>query len=498
MRVYRSCIRILFFTALAALVAVPAFSFEFAVDTSQNFTADEQYQRINTALTHDFYDFRFITDLSYYTDDKYSPMLSGRFSGGYFFMEQGGLTWEKGDFDASIGRLDPVQMVDSPYSLFVNSTGRSTITANYAMKKEHFFFRSQWLRLNHNSTIDTDTADLDNGPATVQDGGPGFDEGFPDRGVNMRFYGLQFGDLRFGYQEAAVYTERSFDLEYLVNPLPAFFIQYVNISDGKPWQHGQDENTLIGFYFDYTRPDYYIYSQLLIDDINLNFLFPDSYVNPSKVAWSLGGSYELRQGTVGFYHAGATKYTFQPNKEPYGYTYYPDTVFLLDNDDEQSIAIEENYIGYKYGENNLAFLLFFKPEYRPSKIELAGSMEFVLSGAKSPVNPWHQYTDYKQGGEYSKMFTESRIEKRLSLTLDAQRPISKSFSAYGSLELGYVWNSLDLVPGLVKYESEYTSSDDYEPGDEYDIQYLQFWKPSSDSDPIINFTIGVRYAYNPF
>lgn len=486
---------------------------EFTITGEQSVNTNEQSQKVSTALTHSFDDLLFLADLSYNTDDKYSPPLSGRFYSGYFYLEEGGLIWSRDTFEMSLGRLSPVQMIETPYSLFINSTQHSSITGNIYFDSEHFFYRSQWLQLNNNSTAEgvpsntypntypNSPPENPENPENIDDNF-GFTGGYPDRGANIRYYGIRLGDVRFGLQDAAIYFGRSFDLEYLVNPIPSIFLQYANFSDGTPWKSNEDENALIGFFFDYSRPDYYLYSQLLIDDINLNFLFNDSYDNPSKLAWTLGGTRHTTFGKIGFYHAGATKYVYQPttSDEPYGYTYYPDTIFLLDNNDEAAIPLEDNYIGYKYGENNLAFLLTYFPEI--AFADLAGSLEFVISGSKSPVNPWGQYTEYEQGGKYTKMFTDSPLEKRLSFSIDARKMISNSFSVYGNIELGYVWNVLKLTPGpglTGDYREEYESSEDWgEYEADFDLEYLKYYEPSGTSEPIANITIGAQYSYAPF
>ncbi|MCF7914815.1 MAG: hypothetical protein K9L66_06605 [Spirochaetaceae bacterium] len=452
----------------------------------------EQSQKLRTALTHNFDDLFFVADLSYNTDNKYSPPLSGRYYSGYFYLEQGGLIWNRDSFELSIGRLNPIPMIDSPYSLFINSNDHSTITGNFYLESEHFFFRSQWLQLNQNSAAEE--------LPSYNEGGDnyGFSSGYPDRGASIRYYGIQIGDVRFGLQDAAIFTGRSFDVEYLVNPLPSIFLQYVNNSDGTPWKHNEDENAIIGFFFDYTRPEYYVYSQVLLDDINVHMFFDKSKDNPNKLAWTFGGTKETAFGEIGFHHAGATKYVYQPtsNDAPYGYTYYPDTLFLLDNNDEAAIPIEDNYIGYKYGENNLAFLLSYVPEL--SHFDAAGSLEFVVSGSKSPVNPWGPYTEYEQGGKFTKMFTDSPLMKRLNINIDAKKQISNNFSVYGHIELGYEWNHLKLTTGLSgSYKTEYEDANEGS-DEEYDLEYLKYYEPSNESEPIAKITLGVQYSYDPF
>ena len=65
----------------------------------------------------------------------------------------------------------------------------------------------------------------------------------------------------------------------------------------------------------------------------MNAIFqPDSSQNPSKIAWSFGGTYNFSFGKMGFFHAGATKYTFQSSGNTegdynYGYNFYQSTTY---------------------------------------------------------------------------------------------------------------------------------------------------------------------------
>jgi len=488
MNLHRFFLNIYIFFIIVAIPVTNIFSFELFIDAEQNISTEEQSQQFNTALTHNFNNTLFIADLSYYTDSKYSPAMGGDFYSGYFFMEQGGFIWEGDNLGLSIGRLNPVPLIESPYSLFISSNENAAVTGNFYIESDHFFFQSQWLQLNQDSMIATDE----------------FKDGFPDRGANIRYYGLQFGDLRLGLNDSSVYFGRSFDLEYFINPIPSILMQYINNSEGNPWQHNDNENALIGFFIDYTQPEYYTYAQLILDDLNIHMLFDDSYTNPTKLGWSLGGTYDFPFGTIGFYQAGATKYLFEPtrNSDPYGFTYYPDTIYTLIDGTQMAITPEDNYIGYKYGENNLAFQITYIPNSKIFKLKdfnFQGELEFVLSGSKSPVNPWHQYTEYQQGGLYTKMFDEPILEKKLSLTVYVQKKLSDSFLLYSNIELGYIWNRLELTSVASEFITYYENEDsDYDSTLKYDTEYLQYYSPSSNSEPIVNFTLGVQYSYSPF
>ena len=140
-------------------------------------------------------------------------------------------------------------------------------------------------------------------------------------------------------------------------------------------------------------------AQILIADINIHMLGSQFYNNPWKLAWTVGGRKETSLGSFGFYHGGALRYTFEPittasaSELPmtaYGYTYYPDTRFDASNDesgDYESLAIEDNSIGYKYGENNIAFQFDWKKHAERLRF-VCGTFEYRLSGTNSPSTPW--------------------------------------------------------------------------------------------------------------
>ena len=76
---------------------------------------------------------------------------------------------------------------------------------------------------------------------------------------------------------------------------------------------------------------------------------------------------------------------------PYQYTYYPEVEYLLEDGTPMTLEYGDNYIGYKYGENNLAFLVDYANTF--SGVEFTAGLEYVISGSKSPANPWFEYDD---------------------------------------------------------------------------------------------------------
>lgn len=359
------------------------------------------------------------------TNQKYGPELAdipgGDFFDIYAFMEEGGIFSKIGSLSLKAGRFRHYDVVDSPYSLFVNSNGISSNIMDIAWDDGFFSYESRWIELNHDSSQDT--------PAWS------FNGGFPERGANIKTYAFRIGEMRFGFQDAAVYTGRNFDPEYFLNPLPQYFIQYIKGTGGRPWATGQDENDIVGFFWTFNRPGAFsLLAQVLIDDFNLHFLFPDTVWNPWQAAFNLGGRLEAgNAGSFGLYVAGATKYTFEPSEmngaDPdseqiacsYGYSYYPETRFDYDwqtsGFQAGAIAIEDNMIGYKYGENNVAIQADWKG--KSAGFDLAANAEFRLAGANSPANPWHDLLDNPVDGTH--WLDDAVLEKRVMVGFSASR-----------------------------------------------------------------------------
>lgn len=349
--------------------------------------------------------------------------------GGYRIqLNNGDVALKLKPFEIKGGLYTHADEVKSPYSLFFNPNGFSTTGLNLEFAQGIFFYKSEWLELNHLSA-----------------------NGYPDRGMNYKVYGVKIGRLRVGFQDVVLYLDRSFSADFFLNPIPMYLTQLVSVQGaGNPWLQQSNDNTLMGFFGDYSTPRWYSYAQVLIDDLSLTVFTPwiHQYVHPWKLAWSLGGTYDFPFGTVGFYQAGATKYTFEPtyqtgvtNTYPYQYTFYP-------SDQQPSppsgtglpIPYDNNYIGYQYGENNLAFMATYKKSIQNYLV--GGDMEYTISGSKSPNNPWGNLTTYP--ATYFAMFDHSPLEQRLLLAGYAQRPFGGLTVSVG-VTLGYVWHELQLA-----------------------------------------------------
>jgi len=219
---------------------------------------------------------------------------------------------------------------------------------------------------------------------------------------------VKLSGFRIGYEESSVYL-RSFDANYFFSPLPSILTNTLLTQGSNPWSqgaNGQNDNSLMGLFSDYKSGPFYAEAQFLVDDINLNFLFPSLYSpNLDKFAWSIGGRYKFPFGTLGFWHGGATAHTYaasyssptDANTIPYEYVYYPTVEFPAGS----GIPMDprDSNIGFPWGENALAFKITFDTDLlggSPWAFGLSTSIEYVINGSKSPDNPWHQYTDPSQ------------------------------------------------------------------------------------------------------
>ncbi|MDP3179079.1 MAG: hypothetical protein Q8M76_14325, partial [Spirochaetaceae bacterium] len=231
----------------------------------------------------------------------------------------------------------------------------------------------------------------------------------------------------------------------------------------------------------------YLDAQFLIDDINMNrFYDPAAFQNPDKIAWTLGAALDTEFGRFRLDHAGATKYCFEPygalasGNAEYGYTFYPDTVFSLGGVSEP-IRPEDNYVGYLYGENNVAFRAGWSRGFGALAVDAAA--EFTLSGAKSPANPWHEYTDWAQGGEGTKFLDDPVLEKRILFSGRAEWKLD-ALSLFAEGSAGYVWNKLALteVPAAVVDAADPRGNG------------IPLFAPSSECGPTGSLAVGVSYT----
>jgi len=496
-------------------------------------TAQKQYEMLDGQRSpKDFFDtsralldyrysnFSLFIDWSMINDEIYDPAevyMMGR----YFYINDAHVDYETDRFYIKAGRSIQKDVVDSPYSLFVNSEPIPSVQIETKYTGDFFFYTNRWVNLNHNSENTYFGSGADSPFWDYQDGELDYSyreeypNGIPwvDRGAHFHVYGLNLGKWRFGLQESAVTFGESFSPEFFLSPMIMYFAQLVVDDGAKPWLEYANSKHFMGFFVDRTTDDSYFSSQILIDDINGDILPGVENVNQNRLAWSIGGYRDFSFGRMGFFHGGALKDTFgatyastvngsdYPYRDydeynaddiplyysyhPYPYTYYPDVEYNLEDGTRMPIDYTQNYIGYKYGENNLAFLLDYKNEFftrSPHKLSLYAALEWVLNGAKSPANPWHEYDRWTQIPDPTQLL-DGTVENILTIRTRLDRSINflgVPFSVFADLELGMAFNAMGLEPAHA--DAEVTEAWIYRP------------QPGI-NEPIYQLSIGFSYLW---
>jgi len=404
-------------TLISILTILLLFSLGFSINLELDFQEiydnyEETFtDRIGIKLYNYTPNFDITSELAFYNDDKYYFYESDYYWGHYFLIENSYITLRNDDqtLELSGGIKQLKDEVNSPYSLFFSSNNIPLVNLDIGYEDEHFFFETMWVQLvsENNENFDTSKA------------------------MNYKTYGLKFGNFRVGYQDALVYN-RAFDIFYFLNPMPAYFAQEIRAPGNvMPWWEKINDNSIMGFFFDYKDSNYYIYSQLLVDDFNTNRFFnPEETQNPDKVAFSSGLNLKSTVGTFGVYGAFATQYTFQPRGGP-GYTIYPESTYV----DEKIIDFTDNYIGYKYGENTVSFLVDYDYTYN-NWFNLYSSFETVFSGSKSP-------TENTAPTEGTYLLDDPLLEKRYVYTI-ATNFYFNNIEFNLSADMGVIQNKLEF------------------------------------------------------
>ncbi|QTA38941.1 hypothetical protein JYK00_06980 [Thermosipho ferrireducens] len=398
----------------------------FAVNFSLEYTQNVLTLSTDTVFSNAFQvgieysarDFQFWATMYLSNDNKYPPFYPGYYGNYYFIMKDSGVEFSlNNNMNIKIGNFSNYDVINSPYSLYLSSLGHSAPTVSFKYQDDKFIYETRWILVSYESSP------------------------LLDKGMNFKYYAMKLGNVVVGYEEASVYVNRIFDVDYFINPLPSFFVQYIR--EWGPFSEGWNDNSMMGFFIKYETLDKYLYAQMLVDDFNANRFFNPDNPTVDKIAWSLGGKFDFGIFSVGVYHAGATKYVFQPSdtkNEPlyYGYTYYTETLYTKYGQ-EYIIDYLDNYIGYKYGENNLAFLGQFSMNF--PFLNLYSDVEYVISGTKSPVNPWTESDTYTPGFN---LLNDPLLEKSLFFRTKLEKYFD--FVSVGvNFVSGIIWNKLELV-----------------------------------------------------
>lgn len=436
------------------------------------------YDRLRGNLDYRSPYFDLLIDWGWENDGRYIPeekYLGGR----YFAMHDTRVRFHRPDglFSVSAGRGPNRDAVQSPYSVFANSNDIPAMQLDFTFDSGRFFYTTRWIELCRNSRFSyiQDSDDYSNDNIFVSDmfgteWSEGYNGGWLDKGANFKTFGVRMGPWRFGFQDVVIYIGRNFDPEYFLNPMPQYFVQLINSAAGRPWSQADNAKSFMGFFADYSGRDSYGAAQLLIDDLNASALpgVNTSDAIKTKIAWSVGGWKDFDFGRMGFYHGGATKYTFEATYTahhfenykdnpgfiavpysifPYEATYYPATEYASGEGGTMPIDYTENYFGYKYGENNLAFLVDYQNRFfagSAAEFGFYGSAEYVLNGAKSPANPWHEYYT---GGDIDGgvALLDGTVEHLLRLSAALRKPLGRDFVLNLDLIGGVAINAMKLI-----------------------------------------------------
>ncbi len=463
---------------------------------------DEVFHELGIAPQYSFAPFYLSLDFAVMNSEKYVPAQEEIMLGYYFDFREGTVGLESGRFDITVGRARHEDEVASPYSVMISSAALPSIHADVSYDDGRFFYRTRWIELNRNSQhfqqrVPVYGTDLTTGQVATdpplysepEDDPTGYYYEPLNRGANYKAFGIHLGDWRFAFQETVVYLNQSFHPEYFLSPLPMYFTQLANSDGDKPWVQRSDENSLMGVMADVQRPDWYAYGQFLLDDINLNALTTQSRTQPQKWAWSFGGWKDTdRYGKIGLYHAGSTQYTFQATSvtddnyslKRYEYSYWPAVEYPY-RDGTRQIDYRDNYMGYLYGENNLALMATWDMQY--GQTDVGAQMEATVSGTKSPANPWAQYDEHpgRRGVDAPiafYMFEDGEVETTVRTTGRVSRRFGR-WEASAEVEIGYRWNELILTDVDV---------------DDGEAPEPRYYAPIGEDQWLFSAFVGLRYA----
>ncbi len=472
------------------------------------------YDTTRALLDYQYDDFSLFVDWSMIDDEIYDPSevyMLGR----YFFINDAHVQYDTERFSVKTGRSTQTDVIDSPYSLFVSSEPIPAVQIETKYKGDYFFYTNRWVRLNNRSEqvyfgTDSGVAPFDDGDFTAD-----YPDGvyWLDRGANFHIYGLNLGDWRFGFQESAVFYNDDFNAEFFFSPMIMYFAQLVVNGGSKPWNEFSNSKHFMGFFLDKTTDQGYFASQILVDDINGDILPGVKNENQNRLAWSVGGYRNYPFGRVGLFHGGATKHTFAPtytadpgdkdydsydpdqvpvyySTRPYPYTYYPAVQYDTD-DGPMPIDYTQNYIGYKYGESNLSFMLDYENVFwpqTPRQLELYSALEWVLNGPKSPVNPWHEYDHWRDIPEATEILGDGPVEHIVSLRTKVARPVrlfGAPFSLFADAEVGMAFNAMGLEP----------ASTETVPVDRAQTEPWIYRPQRGEHEPLFQLTLGMSYRW---
>ncbi len=335
------------------------FSLELEGNTDYDFIQPTDLILLKTEVP--FLDGKLIASGGFKRDNIITPPYSDILLNNYWFWNEGYLFYQKENFITEIGLKQNSIGPGNIYKLFIdNNSGFSYPTINFIV------------------LVGDGKIKLENlwGGLRLYDGVK------PTKSFNYRSISFSPSkNFEIGYEESILYLDRYFDSFYFFAPLPMPAIQEAFHMGNAPWYSNFDDNSLIGGWLKYSIKNTDIYIEILVDDINMNrFLRPsDPHQNPDKLAFLTGISSKKEPFRITFEFAGATAFVFQRThaNKPYEYIMF----------ENSNLPIERNMIGYKHGENNLAYAL--RIEYDDKKWFGQIDYEYLLYGTRTPEEPWH-------------------------------------------------------------------------------------------------------------
>ena len=257
------------------------------------------------------------------------------------------------------------------------------------------------------------------------------DENFA-KGVYYRSYSLSPLDvLTVGFQEAILFIDRNFDPWYAFSIFPYTAVQEMRHMIGAS-RESINDNAMVGAYLDYDDGNLNAYVDFLLDDLNGNaFLRPDASPTVNKLAFDAGIEFGIGSMRLSVEGALASAYVFERTSasRPYEYS-------RGEGDVMAHYTVEDNMLGYKYGENSGSVCL---------KVEHSSGVylkyEKVLLGERTPWLPWHGEPTYQPGTSF---FLDGIIERRSLIE-----------SGYGdSFELAWFDLDYNIYGGLLTIQKD--------------------------------------------
>jgi len=335
------------------------FSLELEGNTDYDFIQPTDLILLKTEVP--FLDGKLIASGGFKRDNIITPPYSDILLNNYWFWNEGYLFYQKENFITEIGLKQNSIGPGNIYKLFIdNNSGFSYPTINFIV------------------LVGDGKIKLENlwGGLRLYDGVK------PTKSFNYRSISFSPSkNFEIGYEESILYLDRYFDSFYFFAPLPMPAIQEAFHMGNAPWYSNFDDNSLIGGWLKYSIKNTDIYIEILVDDINMNrFLRPsDPHQNPDKLAFLAGFSTKKGFFNIFFEVAGATAFTFQRTHDEIPYEYV-----IFEGSD---LPIENNMIGYKHGENNLATAV--RLEYNKNKWFAQIDYEFLMHGTRDVEQPWY-------------------------------------------------------------------------------------------------------------